>query len=243
VDEVLAVGDAEFQRKCIGKMTEVAHHGRTVLFVSHNMNAILNLCGRGIVLERGRLVFDGAVEAAVASYLGSVQTPTSGYVDLATAAGRDSGLPAMILGVGVRPLRGKDYVTTVSTGDDLAFDIHFDCGSETIDVAQITLSAADGQRLLTVGTHLTPDAPDGLTGRGMITCELRQLPLAEGNYDIAVRLTRRMPWHDVDAVERALRFDVDSNDYYGTGLQPGPDQGAIAWRSTWALQPGTGAQQ
>jgi hypothetical protein len=99
------------------------------------------------------------------------------------------------------------------------------------------LSALDGQRLLTIGTHLSPEAPDGLTGRGVVTCELRHLPLTEGSYDVSVRLTRRMPWHDVDAVESALRFDVESNDYYGTGLQPGPDQGLIAWRSRWAVQP------
>jgi lipopolysaccharide transport system ATP-binding protein len=237
VDEVLAVGDAEFQRKCIGKMSEVAHHGRTVLFVSHNMNALLNLCRRGVVLERGRLVFDGGVDDAVASYMRSAQTPTSGYVDLQLASGREPGLPAMLLGVGVRRLRERDYVKTVSTGDDLAFDIQFDCADEVIDVAQITLSSLDGQRLLTVGTHLTPEAPGGLTGRGTITCHLPRLPLTEGSYDVSVRLTRRMPWHDVDAVEAALRFDVESNDYFGTGLQPGPEQGPIAWRSSWALQP------
>lgn len=70
VDEVLAVGDADFQRKAIGKMQEVSHGaGRTVLFVSHNMAAVRNLCTRGIVLNQGQLVFDGSTEAAVNYYL------------------------------------------------------------------------------------------------------------------------------------------------------------------------------
>jgi lipopolysaccharide transport system ATP-binding protein len=63
VDEVLAVGDAAFQKKCLGKMSEVAGEGRTVLFVSHNTAAVQGLCERGIVLERGRLAFDGAVRS------------------------------------------------------------------------------------------------------------------------------------------------------------------------------------
>ena len=70
VDEVLTVGDAEFQKKAIGKMNDVAHSGgRTVLFVSHNMAAVKNLCTRGIVLQNGQLVFDGVTDDAVNYYL------------------------------------------------------------------------------------------------------------------------------------------------------------------------------
>ena len=69
VDEVLAVGDAEFQKKCIGKMQDVAGKGRTVLFVSHNMNSVARLCSRGVVLDKGQVVFDGAIESAVEKYL------------------------------------------------------------------------------------------------------------------------------------------------------------------------------
>jgi lipopolysaccharide transport system ATP-binding protein len=71
VDEVLAVGDAEFQKKCLGKMGEVAQGGRTVLFVSHNMAAIRRLCDRSVLLEKGKMVFDGPSEETVAHYLSS----------------------------------------------------------------------------------------------------------------------------------------------------------------------------
>src|SRR5262249_16647785 len=70
VDEVLAVGDAEFQKKCLGKMGDVARGGRAVLFVSHNLAAIRSLCSRAIVLDRGRVVFDGLAEQAIARYTG-----------------------------------------------------------------------------------------------------------------------------------------------------------------------------
>jgi lipopolysaccharide transport system ATP-binding protein len=69
VDEVLAVGDAQFQKKCLGKMEEVGKHGRTVLFVSHNMQAVRQLCRRGIVLEAGRIINDGLAEKAISAYL------------------------------------------------------------------------------------------------------------------------------------------------------------------------------
>jgi lipopolysaccharide transport system ATP-binding protein len=68
VDEVLAVGDAQFQKKCLGKMDDIARHGRTVLFISHNMEAIQRLCTRGLLMDRGRVVQSGAIEEVVATY-------------------------------------------------------------------------------------------------------------------------------------------------------------------------------
>jgi lipopolysaccharide transport system ATP-binding protein len=69
IDEVLAVGDAEFQKKCLGKMRDVAGHGRTVLFVSHNMTAVAELCGRGIYLKNGTVSVNGSIDEAVSTYL------------------------------------------------------------------------------------------------------------------------------------------------------------------------------
>ena len=77
VDEVLAVGDAEFQKKCLGKMSDVAHEGRTVLFVSHNMQAIRQLCQRGIYLASGEVAVDANAVAAIDNYLQSIPTATS----------------------------------------------------------------------------------------------------------------------------------------------------------------------
>ena len=74
VDEVLAVGDAAFQKKCMGKMGDVAHEGRTVLFVSHNMVAVQQLCQHGMVLTEGKLDMYGPIEEAVSSYMQGVQT-------------------------------------------------------------------------------------------------------------------------------------------------------------------------
>lgn len=75
IDEVLAVGDTEFQKRCLGKMRSVASSGRTVLFVSHQMESISRLCSRGLLLDEGRLVIDGSVEQAIDGYLAHVTTP------------------------------------------------------------------------------------------------------------------------------------------------------------------------
>ncbi|NDD65432.1 MAG: ABC transporter ATP-binding protein, partial [Acidobacteria bacterium] len=76
IDEVLAVGDAAFQSKCLGKMGEIARRGRTVLFVSHNTAAMLNLCQRGILIDRGRVAMDGPIEPVIRHYLNSLRVAT-----------------------------------------------------------------------------------------------------------------------------------------------------------------------
>jgi lipopolysaccharide transport system ATP-binding protein len=77
VDEVLSVGDANFQKKCLGKIGDVARAGRTVLFVSHNLGAVTQLCSRGIVLNKGRTVFDGETTTAVSNYVEDIRTSSS----------------------------------------------------------------------------------------------------------------------------------------------------------------------
>ena len=74
VDEVLSVGDAPFQKKCLGKMGDIARAGRTVLFVSHNLGAVTQLCSRGIILKNGKTVFDGQASAAVSAYVEEMRT-------------------------------------------------------------------------------------------------------------------------------------------------------------------------
>ena len=98
VDEVLAVGDAQFQKKCLGKMSEVAHGGRTVLFVSHNLASLSALCNRGIVLDKGRKQSDGAIGEAVDHYL------SRGAKEHGTYEATCNGKPFQIVGVSIPSL-------------------------------------------------------------------------------------------------------------------------------------------
>jgi lipopolysaccharide transport system ATP-binding protein len=86
VDEVLSVGDAAFQKKCLGKMNDVLHEGRTVLFVSHNMSAVSALCQRVLLMEQGQLIFDGITSAGIDHYVRAASVASS--VDLSTVTER-----------------------------------------------------------------------------------------------------------------------------------------------------------
>jgi len=97
VDEVLAVGDAVFQKKCLGKMGEVAKEGRTVIFVSHNMGAIGELCSRGLVFYLGNKIFDGEPKSAIESYLREVKTK----IDQPTIFHLDTKKPLQILEISI----------------------------------------------------------------------------------------------------------------------------------------------
>src|SRR5262249_3183837 len=91
VDEVLAVGDAAFQKKCLGKMDEVSRSGRTILFVSHNMATILNLCEKTAVFERGRLHFFGNCAEGIQRYRNQCSAPAGAEIDLSDHPNRRNG--------------------------------------------------------------------------------------------------------------------------------------------------------
>ncbi len=90
VDEVLAVGDAEFQKKCLGKMGDVARGGRTVLFVSHNMGAVARICGRALLMVGGHMTADGPTSAIVAPYLAGMQSANPSWLRPKSNQGGDS---------------------------------------------------------------------------------------------------------------------------------------------------------
>src|SRR5215468_9055683 len=119
IDEVLAVGDVAFQKKCLGKMGEVSRGGRTVLFVSHNMAAVENLCSRGVVLHHGQLKFDGTSKDAIQYYLNSLSTQSG------------TGHIVNLEGVGARVSRQGRWLKTLEflTGDDEPLIEGFPMGS------------------------------------------------------------------------------------------------------------------
>jgi lipopolysaccharide transport system ATP-binding protein len=231
VDEVLAVGDAQFQRKCLGAMSRAGDGGRTVLFVSHNMSALQSLCRLGLLLEGGRLTYFGSAAEAIDRYLGDVAMHGQTRVDLARHPGRPSGMRPVLRSLAVRSARDH-----VRTGEELTFEIGFDTGTLELDYAVVAINSTRGERIATVGTHMSRF--DGvLRGRGILECRLPQLPLAEGEYRVLVAVGTRMPMQNVDMIEDALQFRVELGDYFGTGSVVQPAQGYLALRSDWTVRP------
>jgi lipopolysaccharide transport system ATP-binding protein len=176
VDEVLAVGDAEFQKKSLGKMRAVSSGGRTVLFVSHNMGAIQALCSRAIWLNGGAVAFDGAVGESISRYL------TRAVGQAGVASNR-----AVRVGSGLELRQFQFTPNPVPGGEDVRFliECHATDVTRVSELAMLILSSQE-TRLAIV------DLRDGLPvtlapGRSlMISGVIRQLPLVEGDYRIGL---------------------------------------------------------
>jgi len=242
VDEVLAVGDAEFQKQCLGKMGDVAHQGRTVLFVSHNMDAVLKLCGRTVLLANGRCVCCGPTADVVERYLEAACGQHSGLVDLREHAGRPNGMRRMIQSLGLLAEGSTTrYRTTVKTGDGLVLQVRYDTGNASLDYAVLGISSLLGERVCTVGTHLCPEFRGPFRGQGVLECRLPHVPLADGEYNVLVAIGTRTPPQVLDEVTEALRFRVECGNYFGTGTTLLRRQGYLAQRSQWSVkQPNAG---
>lgn len=186
VDEVLAVGDAAFQKKCLGKMGDVARTGRTVLFVSHNMGAVRSLCQRVIWLERGQIAASGPTYAVVDQYLQSTLDPASRQVDLRDTR-RAYGLGARLRLTGVTLNGGA----SVQHGEPLTVALTYESQVEA-EAASLGFgfSTLDGVRILSLDSDL--DGPVRLVQngeRGQVVAHLDRLLLQPGHYllDVGVR--------------------------------------------------------
>lgn len=211
VDEVLAVGDAEFQKKAIGKMQDISKgDGRTVLFVSHNMAAVKNLCTRAIVLDNGTVAFCGKVENAIKFYL--EESSTINY-NARFNNRKGSGL-VKIKNV---ELYGKDKTSNPQSGNPFTMTFFLD-NPEKINVNDIRfdLRIDDnlGQRICWLSTRLTNNKLED--GKSSISFYMERLQLNDGIYYVTTYIEVN---NEVsDWVENAFSFEVEKGDYYNTGF-------------------------
>jgi lipopolysaccharide transport system ATP-binding protein len=215
IDEVLAVGDLAFQRKCMGRMREVGRSGSTVLFVSHNMAAVESLCTRAILLEGGRISDEGPVPEVVRSYHRRIMTPRPGAVGSFFVDGSP--------GAGKRVLRSitlldEDGMPTnhVRASGQFQVRIRLTAG-QPVDFPVIGIGIDDnmGQRLLTLHTPLSTAAIERIAGDCDVACRVEQFPLAPGEYWLKVALSAA--GREIDSVEQALPFIVTDGELFGSG--------------------------
>jgi lipopolysaccharide transport system ATP-binding protein len=233
VDEVLAVGDLAFQKKCLGKMSEVSRSGRTVLFVSHNMATIVNLCEKVALFERGRLAFLGACEEGVRRYTGSCTASTGGEVALSDHPNRRPGCPKIVGGLRLLNSMGQP-TDQVLCGEAITIEVTIDpdCEAGNLHFA-VGFDDTLGCRLFTAATYLT-DSWQPQRGRvARLACRLSELPLGPGRYCLTLNAGPRH-WVWTDVIDQALWFDVAETDFYGNGRLPNPDWGRFLVRSQWA---------
>lgn len=218
VDEVLAVGDASFQRKCLGKMSDAAQEGRTVLFVSHNMDAVRRLCSRSLLLEEGRVAFDGPTEEVIASHLHSDRERTlpGVWIDLADAE-RTGTAEAVFTAVCYRA-EGADCVTP---GDGVIVSLLVAAQSpRSVDSLAVTLYAADGTKLVNADTSLLGRVVRLAAGENRIELRVASLHLNPATYRVGLWLANNATREVLDHLEAAFEFEVEVAGAIGFGSTP-----------------------
>ena len=237
IDEVLAVGDLEFQKKCLGKMESISKEsGRTILFVSHNMAAISGLCSRVIYLRRGQVQFDGETRAGIDRYL-------KDSLELV-----DTSLAERIDRVGEGRIRFESTWTEDRSGNPKDL---FLSGEPLVIAAKVHIDASLVGKKLTAAFQLHDPSDYVITdlntkstateflitraGESIIRCTVPRLPLAAGSYnhDVIVRADEIVE----DFVLTAGKFQVEDGDFFGSGKTFDKGHGIILLDQTWTNSP------
>jgi lipopolysaccharide transport system ATP-binding protein len=235
IDEVLAVGDAAFQKKCVDKMGSVALEGRTILFVSHNMAAIRNLCSRALLLTGGRIRSLGAPGDVIADYLRRARDDKS----------RDLEHRSDRLGSGLLRWQRLSFekldgglAGAVSAGEGLAVRLNYLCrdklpAASNIEVG-LTFSDLYGDRLFLCSNALTGEAQQGWDRRGEVVCRIPELLLTPGTY--RVNVYAKVDGDVADHIDQAAMFEVDNCDFFQTVDMPPGSLGRCFVKHSWELE-------
>lgn len=236
VDEVLAVGDAEFQKKCLGKMRNVASEGRTVIFVSHNMSAISALCRTAITLENGRLLDHGTVDIQISRYLGRLREV--GRLHLSERTDREGDGSARVIGVAFVDPRGEQ-VEHLFSGQDVSVKLTYRTTNIGVSpVLALSCFSSAGEKVFHIDNTMTNTTLKPADREGTYTCVLSKLPLPPGHY----HLNFMMKFGEVvaDHVYAAALVEVLPADFFQSGTIPSAQGGLVFAEHRWvdrAAQP------
>ena len=230
IDEVLAVGDVSFQRKCIGKMDEVASMGRTILFVSHNLDSIRRICNRGILMQKGNITVQGTSVDAVESYLESEYAKAQNKT---IVLGEESNDGFDILRIDIVGSDGR-RLQQLKTWDEVTFRIRFRSPVKlTTGSVVLQISTMNGTVI-----HLCSTQPDQQlevifkAGENVIDCYFPRLLLAAGKYRIGAGLALPNKHWLVNKLDRGV-FNVEPRDVYVSGFAPKSTRYLIANDYKW----------
>jgi lipopolysaccharide transport system ATP-binding protein len=236
VDEVLAVGDAQFQKKCVGKMEDISKsQGRTILFVSHNMASLANLCNKGIVLEKGAVVKPVcAIQEAVGFYMQSSQN--LGKTDLQSRVDRQGNGLMKLTGFEIVDATGKS-IDVVVCGQKVQFRILYSClNPEKMNGVAVSMAVYgyDGSLYTVLGNEYSSSLFDAVNKEGRFVCDLEKFPLTGGKYSVNISLSRNGEM--LDWVQEAAMIDVEDGDFYGTGRIVPSSHRSILTENKWSVE-------
>lgn len=236
VDEVLAVGDAEFQKRCLGRMNEATTEGRTVLFVSHNAQAVLRLCKRALLLEGGTLVDDGPAERVLRRYLAAVSSGELGVRRWDDPATRPGDEMCRIVEVRVADAAGSSEMPLLSS-KPIRITFEFDLAEiERSFSAGFSLHGPDGAVVFTsaIVDGAEADRPRLVRGRNSLCCTIPAGLLNSGRYSIGLRFAMHMT-RFIAYEDSAVEFDVVADHGDSFFLASQARAGVIAPILPWAV--------
>ena len=212
IDEVLAVGDQEFQNKCLGKMQDVAKSGRTVLFVSHNMAAVESLCTRGILLKNGSIALSGRVADVTTEYL---KPKGSGNLDQTARFKSEDTL--------IRDIQllnsNNEPTDAIATGSDICFSIKLQSDHPLSNLTlRIVLTTDNGIRVCNCNSRIETNQLFDVKQSAAVEARLTRQRLAPGKYLVAVGVFHH--GEELQNVDPAFTFEILASDIFGTGLLP-----------------------
>jgi lipopolysaccharide transport system ATP-binding protein len=233
VDEILAVGDLAFQKKCLGKMGDVARHGRTVFFVSHNLPSVEALCSRCLLFNRGQLVGDGTVAEMLMRYMTAELKPDGGIRRLTHHPGRRHGSSSIMTTITLSE-DNRDFSAAFKMGGRLTVSVSFSSAQAFTPVLTVTVKNLHGLPIIRANNQFIGGFNFGQRhNSAMITCAFDRLPLLPGRYAIDLSLGDGL--RELDAVNDAITFEVLPADVFGTGKLPPPGSALVFWPAHFSI--------
>ncbi|MGV3533648.1 MAG: ABC transporter ATP-binding protein [Chthoniobacteraceae bacterium] len=236
IDEVLAVGDASFQQKCLGKVASVADAGRTVLFVSHNTAAVEKLCRTGVVLDHGKVVFQGTQTEALGEYLRKFAQKNASLRERTDRTGNGE---LRVVGIDFRDPEGN-VVAAARSGGDVEVWLHFENYARKPYPrlgARIFISTHMGVPVFVQSNRLSQTEFGELPEAGAFVCRIPRLPLPESSYRVSFKISPEQAGGEtLDLVRGAATLHVAGGDFFGGGRVPPPRDGLALVEGNWRLE-------
>jgi lipopolysaccharide transport system ATP-binding protein len=237
VDEVLAVGDAAFQKKCISAMHDLRGGGRTVLFVSHNMAAVENLCTRGIWLTQGKVQLDGPVHEVIEAYMATFSSAGSAGHELLEVDGRRGSGEIRYTRIEFRS-PGGELQSVTRAGKPLVIRLHYHA-AEAIERPSFGCQIATSLGTLVTDTSTWLhglDIPLVPAGDGYLDLEIDSLTLLPGRYQFSLWINSGLESRLFDSLENPVHLDIEETPIYGQSRRIDSRYGLVYFPQRWRLE-------
>jgi len=236
IDEVLSVGDADFQKKCLGKMRDHTQEGRTVLFVSHNLGAVIDLCPRSIVLEKGQILAEGPSREIVEQYLSTLFVPVDN-MNLRDIPARSGDGRLRFVAAYFQRQDGKRISMPIS-GHPVDIILEFSNKMDLLNTAFVlTIFNQMGVAVTHFAVGLNGKPFQIPKGEWKAICQIPKLPLPIGNYKISIAASDDIG--KLDGVPTACIFDIETSSFFKNNCTPLMRYSAALVDHNWKLIPKT----